>query len=181
MAAGGAGGDEAALLAFKAAVISGGHGDDPLALWNTTSGTDGGDYCGWEGVPFGGGGEGEGEGSGRRRRVVALSLPSRGLTGVLSPAVGNLTSIRMLNLTFNWFQGTIPASIGRLVRLKTLDLSYNTFSGALPANLSSCVLFVLSTRQQPVPWPHSLCAWPQAHKPLDKDSQHIRTFSAGFV
>jgi hypothetical protein len=48
MAAGGAGGDEAALLAFKAAVISGGHGDDPLALWNTTSGTDGGDYCGWE-------------------------------------------------------------------------------------------------------------------------------------
>jgi Leucine-rich repeat (LRR) protein len=125
--------DEAALLAFRAAAIAGPHGD-PLASWN---GSGAGGFCGWEGVRCGR----------RHRRVVALSLPSLGLTGTLSPAVGNLTFLRTLNLSSNWFQGTIPASIGRLVRLKTLDLSYNTFSGALPDNLSSCVsLLSLSFR-----------------------------------
>ncbi|CAL4965292.1 unnamed protein product [Urochloa decumbens] len=129
--------DAAALLAFKAAAIGGRHGDDdPLASWNTTSSNAGGAYCDWEGVQCGGG---AGGGSGRRRRVVALSLPSYGFPGTMSPAIGNLTFLQVLNLSSNWFQGTIPASVGCLVRLKTLDLTYNTFSGALPANLSSCV------------------------------------------
>jgi len=48
----------------------------------------------------------------RRRRAVALSLPSHGLTGYLSPAVGNLSSLRVLNLTTNRLNGAIPASLG---------------------------------------------------------------------
>ncbi|WVZ72318.1 hypothetical protein U9M48_020800 [Paspalum notatum var. saurae] len=119
-------GDEAALLAFKAAVNGGGHDDSLLPSWNSSSG---GDVCAWEGVRCGA----------RHRRVVALSLPSRGLTGTLSPAIGNLTFLRALNLSSNWFHGDIPATIGRLVRLQMLDLSYNTFDGGLPANLSFCV------------------------------------------
>ncbi|CAL4965265.1 unnamed protein product [Urochloa decumbens] len=128
--------DEAALRAFKAAAISGGHGD-MLPSWNSSSA---GGFCSWEGVGCGA----------RHRRVVSLSLPSRGLIGTLSSAIGNLTFLRTLNLTSNRFQGSIPASIGRLVRLKWLDLSYNTFSGALPANLSSCVslLFLTLSRNQ---------------------------------
>jgi Leucine-rich repeat (LRR) protein len=124
-------GDEAALLAFKAAAIGAGgsaHGD-PLASWNGSGDTGGGGFCGWEGVRCGR----------RHRRVVALSLPSLGLTGTLSTAVGNLTFLRTLNLSSNWFLGTIPTSICSLVRLQELDLSYNMFDGALPANLSSCV------------------------------------------
>jgi len=39
-------GDEAALLAFKAAATNGGHGN-PLASWNSSSV---GGFCGWEGV-----------------------------------------------------------------------------------------------------------------------------------
>ena len=75
--------DEAALLAFKAAAVGG--NSNALASWNGS--TDGG-YCSWEGVRC----------RGRHRRVVALSLPSYGLTGVLSPAVGNLSSLRILDL-----------------------------------------------------------------------------------
>ena len=94
-----AGDDEAAaLLAFKAAAVAGGAYDgDPLASWNNGSGAAGGWFCSWEGVRCGR----------RHRRVVVLSLPSRGLAGTLSPAVGNLTSLRILNLSSNWFQGTI--------------------------------------------------------------------------
>uniref|UniRef100_A0A453SWV4 Protein kinase domain-containing protein n=1 Tax=Aegilops tauschii subsp. strangulata TaxID=200361 RepID=A0A453SWV4_AEGTS len=113
--------DEAALLAFKAQVSDG----SSLASWNSSA-----DFCSWEGVTC----------SHRRpARVVELSLDSRALVGVLSPALGNLTFLRMLNLSFNWFHGEIPASLGRLRRLQRLDLNDNSFSGKFPVNLSSCI------------------------------------------
>jgi len=71
----------AALLAIKAAA-GGGHGDT-LASWNGSAG--GFCFCSREEVKCGA----------KRRRVVSLSLPSQGLTGVLSPAVGNLSSLRL--------------------------------------------------------------------------------------
>ncbi|GJN05784.1 hypothetical protein PR202_ga23448 [Eleusine coracana subsp. coracana] len=85
-----------------------------------------------------GGGE-ECRSRGRHQRVVALSLPSYELTGVLSPAIGNLTSLRTLNLSKNGFSGDIPASLGRLHHLHILDLSRNSFSGEVPTNLTSCI------------------------------------------
>ncbi|RCV24704.1 hypothetical protein SETIT_5G106900v2 [Setaria italica] len=115
--------DEAALLAFKAAAIGGNRYGDPLALWNKSSA---GGYCSWEGVRC------------QQRQVVELSLTSRGLEGVLSPAIGNLSSLRVLNLSNNAFHKDIPASLGRLRHLHTVDLSSNVFSGKIPANLSSC-------------------------------------------
>ncbi|WVZ72281.1 hypothetical protein U9M48_020766 [Paspalum notatum var. saurae] len=118
---GSVGGDEAsALLAFRDGLTRSSSG--VLAGWNGTTGV-----CSWEGVSCSSG------------QVVALSLPSYGLAGVLSPDIGNLTSLRTLNLSSNGFHGDIPASIGRLVRLQLLDLSYNALSGTLFANLSSCV------------------------------------------
>jgi len=126
-------GDGAALLAFKAAAIGGGHHKPLLPSWKWNSSSSAGGFCGWEGVRCGA----------RHRRVVALTLPSSGLTGTLSPVIGNLTFLRTLNLTSNAFQRNIPASIGRLVRLKTLDLSYNNFTGELPANLSFCASSLL--------------------------------------
>ncbi|TVU21814.1 hypothetical protein EJB05_31480, partial [Eragrostis curvula] len=120
--------DEAALLTFKAAAVRGGYGDT-LASWNASA--DG--HCTWEGVRC----------RGRHQRVVALSLPSTGLAGFLSPAVGNLSSLRFLNLSSNALTGDIPASIGRLHHLHTLDLSNNAFTSELPANLSSCTSLVI--------------------------------------
>ena len=116
--------DEAGvLLAFRAGL--GARGSDMLASWNSST-----NICSWEGVACN-----------RGQRVVALSLPSYGLTGNLSPAIGNLDFLQTLNLTSNWFQGEVPSSIGRLVRLQTLDLSYNS-SSMIPANLSFYVSLI---------------------------------------
>lgn len=118
--------DEAALLAFKAAAVARDK-SSALASWN---GSTAGGHCSWEGVRC--------RGQGTHRRVVELSLPARGFTGILSSAIGNLSSLRILNLSYNGFSGNIPASLGRLRRLHTIDLRYNDLSGSLPANLSSC-------------------------------------------
>ncbi|CAL4911034.1 unnamed protein product [Urochloa decumbens] len=115
--------DEATLLAIKAAAIGGSRYGDPLASWNKSSV---GGYCSWEGVRC------------LQRQVVELSLTSRKLEGILSPAVSNLSSLRVLNLSNNAFHKDIPASLGRLRHLHTIDLSSNAFSGKIPANLSSC-------------------------------------------
>ncbi|WVZ75130.1 hypothetical protein U9M48_023217 [Paspalum notatum var. saurae] len=118
------GGDEAALLAFKAELRTSGGG--ALASWNGST-----DFCSWEGVACT---------SGRSPpRVVGLDLLMKGLAGTLSAAVGNLTFLRALELGFNALHGDVPASLGRLRRLRYLDLGHNAFSGEIPANLSSCV------------------------------------------
>ncbi|KAM3276044.1 hypothetical protein ACQJBY_044426 [Aegilops geniculata] len=114
-------GDEDALLAFKAQVSDAGS----LASWNSSAG-----LCSWEGVMCS---------RWRPSRVVELSLDGRGLAGALSPALGNLSFLRTLNLSFNRLHGEIPASLGRLRRLQKLDLSDNSFSGKIPVNLSSCI------------------------------------------
>ncbi|KAL6848263.1 hypothetical protein ACP4OV_022391 [Aristida adscensionis] len=112
----------AALLAFRAGLKN--HSSSVLASWNSST-----SVCAWEGVAC----------NGRRpAQVVALSLPFRGLAGTISPAIGNLTSLQMLNLSSNGFYGEIPPSIGRLRRLRTLDMGNNLLSGMLPANLSLC-------------------------------------------
>ncbi|GJN35911.1 hypothetical protein PR202_gb24726 [Eleusine coracana subsp. coracana] len=119
------GGDEAALLAFKAGLSNGG---SALASWNSSTG-----FCSWEGVACT---------RGRSRnppRVVALSLPKMGLAGTLSAAIGNLTFLQAIELTFNWLHGDVPASLGRLRRLRYMSLGYNSLSGEIPSNLTSCV------------------------------------------
>uniref|UniRef100_A0A8R7QM34 Protein kinase domain-containing protein n=1 Tax=Triticum urartu TaxID=4572 RepID=A0A8R7QM34_TRIUA len=113
-------GDEAALLAFKAKLSHG----DLLASWNRST-----SFCSWEGVTC----------HRRPARVVELRLNGTGLVGTLSPVIGNLTFLQMLDLDSNSLHGNIPASLGHLRRLHGLYLSKNFFSGTLPANLSSCI------------------------------------------
>ncbi|OEL33143.1 hypothetical protein BAE44_0005841 [Dichanthelium oligosanthes] len=88
-------GDESALVAIKAKFSS--H-SGVMDSWNQST-----SYCSWEGVTC----------SRRHRwRVVALDLSSQGLAGTISPAIGNLTFLRSLNLSINTLQGEIPPSIG---------------------------------------------------------------------
>nr|CAB3452337.1 unnamed protein product [Digitaria exilis] len=114
-------GDERALVAFKTMIS---HHSGVLTSWNQSI-----SYCSWDGVTCG---------KKHPWRVVALKLGSQGLTGTISPAIGNLTFLHSLNLSSSGLHGEIPPSIGSLRRLESLDLSQNMLSGVIPSNISYC-------------------------------------------
>ncbi|KAK3163900.1 hypothetical protein QOZ80_1AG0009900 [Eleusine coracana subsp. coracana] len=149
----------AALLAFKAAAI--GDGGYRLPSWNASVT---GGICSWEGVTC----------QGKPRQVVTLSLSSRGLNGVLSPVIGNLSSLTILDLGSNMLSGchtrkSWPSTMSRdpqpeqqlvlrslgafprsLARLKVLKLWKNNLTGTIPvsmANLSSLSFVSLAFNQ----------------------------------
>ncbi|KAL8241364.1 hypothetical protein R6Q59_014719 [Mikania micrantha] len=113
--------DHEALLKIRSLVV------DPygaLSTWNNSF-----HFCEWDHVYCGK----------RHRRVTYIELESNGLTGSLSPYVGNLSFLRMLSLYNNSFQGAIPHELGRLSRLRFLRLYQNKFSGVIPSNISGCL------------------------------------------
>ncbi|KAG5235193.1 LRR receptor serine/threonine-protein kinase [Salix suchowensis] len=113
--------DKLSLLAFRAQIT-----DDPfgaLNSWNESF-----HFCEWSGVACGR----------RHQRVVELDLHSYKLVGGLSPSIGNLSFLRLLNLENNSLSSSIPGELGRLFRLQMLRLGNNSFSGEIPANISSC-------------------------------------------
>ncbi|KAL2543217.1 Protein NSP-INTERACTING KINASE 3 [Abeliophyllum distichum] len=67
--------------------------------------------------------------------VSSLGLPSLGLSGRLSPGIGNLTNLQSVLLQNNEISGPIPAVTGTLEKLQTLDLSNNKFIGGIPSSL----------------------------------------------
>ncbi|KAF5732071.1 Leucine-rich receptor-like protein kinase family protein putative isoform 1 [Tripterygium wilfordii] len=80
------------------------------------------DCCGWEGVSCDNG----------NGRVTQLWLPSRGLGGIISSSIVNLTSLSSLNLSHNSLSGPLPTGFfSSLPSLQTVDLSYNSFYGLL--------------------------------------------------
>ncbi|GLJ39679.1 hypothetical protein SUGI_0811190 [Cryptomeria japonica] len=110
--------DEAALMAFKAAISL-----DPynsLLHWNPNH------TCNWTGITC----------SSRRQRVVSLNLTGMGLLGPISPFLGNLSFLRVLDPKNNSFHGRIPYQLGRLFRLRRLWLSVNNLSGNIPPEFS---------------------------------------------
>ncbi|KAF1860988.1 hypothetical protein Lal_00000403 [Lupinus albus] len=99
-------------------------------------------------------------------KVIALNLGdpragSPGLTGRLSPAIGNLSSLaeftvvpgriygalprslaylknlRFLGVNRNFISGEIPAGLGDLRHLRTIDLSYNQLTGSIPPSVGA--------------------------------------------
>ncbi|KAI3808896.1 hypothetical protein L1987_24859 [Smallanthus sonchifolius] len=111
-------GDLLALLAIKAMIK-----DDPqgvMASWNHSTTT----FCRWQGVTC----------SPRHQRVTHLDLSSRGLSGTLSPSIGNLSFLRGIQLFNNSLSGEIPAEIG------LLHLGYNILVGKIPVGIGSLSL-----------------------------------------
>ncbi|KAL9225758.1 hypothetical protein vseg_001646 [Gypsophila vaccaria] len=126
--------DREALLAirYKLEVHPEGKGEGFLTSWNNTNTVH---HCKWEGVTCGR----------KHNRVIELDLSSRGLSGIISPFIGNLTFLRNISLYNNSLRGQIPSTLGNLHRLQELLLRNNTLVGEIPANLSSCInLRVLS-------------------------------------
>ncbi|THG12755.1 hypothetical protein TEA_013557 [Camellia sinensis var. sinensis] len=98
---------------------------NPPTDWN-------GDPClpsqySWTGVTCSGG---------PRIRVVALNLTSMGLSGSLSPNLGNLTALSDIWLGNNSLSGTVP-DFSPLKRLERLHLEDNQLSGEIPPSLGN--------------------------------------------
>ncbi|XVF83981.1 hypothetical protein PTKIN_Ptkin16aG0538200 [Pterospermum kingtungense] len=113
--------DRQALLGFKAKITG-----DPLGImlsWNDSV-----HFCQWRGVICGPG----------HQRVTVLRLEALNLMGPISPYIGNLSFLRVLNLQNNSFFGELPQEIGRLHRLEALALSGNSIGGEIPSNISAC-------------------------------------------
>ncbi|XVF24193.1 hypothetical protein REPUB_Repub13aG0106500 [Reevesia pubescens] len=113
--------DKQALLEFKAKIT----GDQLRVIhsWNSSI-----HFCQWYGVTCGR----------RHQRVTRLELQFLKLAGSISPYIGNLSFLRVLNLGDNNFNNEIPQEMGRLRRLETLLLTNNSISGEIPSNISGC-------------------------------------------
>ncbi|XP_062228286.1 putative leucine-rich repeat receptor-like serine/threonine-protein kinase At2g24130 [Phragmites australis] len=105
-------GDHAALLSFKSGVRGN------LSDWGTLR------MCNWTGVACD-----------SRGHVVHLLLSNSSLTGVISPAIGNLSALQRLELDNNHLSGSLPPELGMLSQLLELDLENNFLEGPIPEKL----------------------------------------------
>jgi hypothetical protein len=67
-----------------------------------------------------------------RRKIVTFKIQDFGVTGTISPAFSNLTSLVNLTLAGNHLNGSIPDSLKNLPQLQLLDVSNNNLSGVIP-------------------------------------------------
>ncbi|XP_044968006.1 putative receptor-like protein kinase At3g47110 isoform X2 [Hordeum vulgare subsp. vulgare] len=112
--------DMLALLEFKGAT------NDPtgaLRSWDRRV-----HYCNWTGVACS---------QENPWRVGGLFLGGESLSGEITPSLGNLTYLQVLNLSSNGFSGQLP-SLNQLHELLILDLSSNSFHGIIPDSITNC-------------------------------------------
>ncbi|XP_022759284.1 receptor protein kinase-like protein ZAR1 [Durio zibethinus] len=133
-----------ALLSFKQSLENSAEGY--LINWNSSDVNP----CSWHGVTC------------RKEKVIAVIIPDMRLVGFLSPALGELSAIRHVNLENNSFRGSLPIElfnatwlkrlvlsgnslsgplppeVGNLRNLQTLDLSQNSFNGSIPSSIVQC-------------------------------------------
>ena len=79
--------------------------------------------------------DGVGLDSGTTSGVVRLFLGSKGLTGTIPAALGDLEDLRILTLESNTLTGTIPSELGNLESLTALWLRDNQLTGEIPTSL----------------------------------------------
>ncbi|TYG52386.1 hypothetical protein ES288_D09G023600v1 [Gossypium darwinii] len=72
-----------------------------------------GNHCMWPGIRCNAG------------SVVDIDLSGHGLNGSITPQIGALSKLKLLNLSSNSLRGELPSSFGNLNQLAVLDLSYN--------------------------------------------------------
>ncbi|XP_060173896.1 receptor-like kinase TMK4 [Lycium barbarum] len=83
----------------------------------------GNDACsGWSHISCGG-----------KKNVDVVTFGKQKLSGFISPAFANLTSLRSLFLNDNNLTGSVPERLTTLASLRVLDVSNNNLSGPIPA------------------------------------------------
>ncbi|KAG5225631.1 receptor protein [Salix suchowensis] len=65
-----------------------------------------------------------------------IDFSCNNFTGEIPLEIGNLSKIKVLNLSHNSFIGSIPPTFSRLEEIKSLDLSYNKLEGEIPPQLT---------------------------------------------
>ncbi|KAL2321636.1 hypothetical protein Fmac_026015 [Flemingia macrophylla] len=70
-------------------------------------------------------------------KVANISLPGRGLSGRVSPAVAELKCLSGLYLHYNNLSGDIPREIANLKELLDLYLNFNNLSGTIPPDIGN--------------------------------------------
>ncbi|XVE84659.1 hypothetical protein DITRI_Ditri17bG0030800 [Diplodiscus trichospermus] len=75
--------------------------------------------------------------------LMTVDLAKKNLAGTISPAFGNLTALKNLNLNDNNLKGPIPSGLTKLSSLQLLDVSNNNLSGDMPT-FSGSVKFAYS-------------------------------------
>jgi hypothetical protein len=73
-------------------------------------------------------------------RVIEIRMEKNRMDGTLPDSIGQLTSLKILQLGFNNLRGTIPATLGNLPNLTTLVLELNKFTGSVPLEIFSLTL-----------------------------------------
>ncbi|CAJ2677188.1 unnamed protein product [Trifolium pratense] len=115
--------DKEALVSLKSQLSNNDTSSShPLSSWSHNSSP-----CNWTGVLC----------DKNNQRVVGLDLSGFGLSGNLSPYIGNMSSLRSLQLQDNQITGFIPNQITKLYSLRVLNMSSNRFEGVLPSNLTN--------------------------------------------
>lgn len=112
--------DILSLLHFKKVT------NDPkqaLRSWNRSI-----HYCSWNGVQCS---------KLHPGRVAALVLPGQSLSGQITPTLGNITFLKILNLSSNSFSGPLPP-LNQFHELVRLDLHSNSLQGLIPDSLTNC-------------------------------------------
>ncbi|PWA65862.1 leucine-rich repeat protein kinase family protein [Artemisia annua] len=85
------------------------------------------DPCsGWEGIEC------------TNSRVTTIDLSTNeGLTGSLTPEIGNLKKLKRLHLINCGFSGLLPNTLGNLENLISMSLNYNCFTGPIPSSIGN--------------------------------------------
>ncbi|CAI9088695.1 OLC1v1023100C1 [Oldenlandia corymbosa var. corymbosa] len=66
----------------------------------------------------------------------SIYLSNNMLNGTISPDIGRLKQLHVLDLSKNSITGTIPSSISDMLNLEVLDLSFNDFYGSIPSSFN---------------------------------------------
>jgi Leucine-rich repeat (LRR) protein len=108
-----------------------------VALYNSTNGdgwTDKGDWLQpgqpvstWNGIRV------------RNNRVEEIHLDKNNLVGTLPEEIGNLTTLKILELKLNQISGTIPATLWELTGLTWLSLWGNQLVGTIPIEIGNLI------------------------------------------
>ncbi|KAF3436084.1 hypothetical protein FNV43_RR23176 [Rhamnella rubrinervis] len=76
----------------------------------------------------------------RLRSLTSLNLCGNGFSSSLPESISNLTTLKSLDVSQNFFIGGFPAGLGRAAELTNLNASSNNFSGFLPEDLGNATL-----------------------------------------